>query len=227
MLEGFGMTETGGACAIQQIEKKSIGNIGFPILGVEMKTSEDKELLIKGPCVFAGYYRNYKATDEAIKDGWLHTGDIAEVYPDGSVSIIDRKKDIVITSAGKNLTPSLIENIMKSSPYIKECILVAEGRKFPSALIQIDYEVVGNWAEKKDLPYTTFRNLSENPVVYDLIENEINIKNEKLARVEQIKKFYLLAKELDHDDGEVTATMKVRRSKIAKFYSKEIESMYV
>ena len=226
LMEGFGMTETGGACAIQLLDKKSEGNIGFPIPGVEMKTSDENELLIKGQCVFAGYYNNIQATEETIKDGWLYTGDIAEVFSDGSVSILDRKKDIMITSGGKNLTPSLIENMMKSSPYIKECILVAEGRKFPSALVQIDYEVVGDWAEKKDLVYTTFRSLSEMPEVFALIDNEINSKNEKLARVEQIKKFHLLTKELDHDDGEVTATMKVRRSKIAKFYSKEIESMY-
>lgn len=227
LMEGFGMTETGGACAIQLIDKKSKGNVGFPLPGVEMKTSDENELLIKGPCVFAGYYKSTQTTEETIKGGWLYTGDIAEVYSDGSVSILDRKKDIMITSGGKNLTPSLIENMIKSSPYIKECILVAEGRKFPSALVQIDYQVVGDWAEKKDLVYTTFRNLSEMPEVFDLIKNEINDKNHKLARVEQIKKFHLLTKELDHDDGEVTATMKVRRSKIAKFYSKEIESMYL
>ncbi len=226
LMEGFGMTETAGACAIQRREQKLEGRIGAPLEGIEMKTAADGELLIRGGCVFAGYYRNEEATREALLDGWLHTGDIAEMYPDGSVSIIDRKKDVAITAGGKNLTPSLIENTMKASPYIKECIVVADGRRFVTALIQIDFDMVANWADGKGLAYTTFRALVEHPDVGALIQREVDRENKRLANVEQIKKFHLLTKELDHDDGEVTATMKIRRAKITQAYEDEIAALY-
>ncbi len=226
LVEGFGMTETSGACAIQKLEISSEGSIGFPFEGVSLKLAKDGELLIRGDCVFVGYYKDSKSTNEAIKDGWLHTGDIAKIFKDGSASIIDRKKDILITSAGKNLSPSVIENTIKVSPYIKECILIADGRRFPSALIQIDFDSVSNWAEKKSIPYTNLRNLVVRDEVIELISKELEQLNNQLANVEKIKKFVLLKKELDHDDGEVTATMKIRRNKIEKVYSREIDSMY-
>jgi long-chain acyl-CoA synthetase len=132
----------------------------------------------------------------------------------------------MITAGGKNLSPSEIENTVKGSPYIKECIVIAEARKFVSALIQIDYETVGKWAEEERIAYTNFRNLSENPGVRELVEKEIAIANAQLAQVAGIKRFHLLTKELDHDDDEVTATMKVRRSNIQKKYTAEIEALY-
>jgi len=226
LMEGFGMTETAGACAIQRLDEPLRGRIGKPLDGIEMKAAVDGELLIRGGCVFAGYYKNDAATAEALVDGWLHTGDVCEVYEDGSVSIVDRKKDVAITEGGKNLTPSLIENAMRASPYIKECIVVADGRKFVSALVQIDYDMVASWADRKGLAYTTFRSLAENPQVRDLIQREVDKGNEGLSNVERIKKFHLLTKELDHDDGEVTATMKVRRAKITEAYESEIATLY-
>ena len=226
LMEGFGMTETAGACAIQRLDQNLAGRIGKPLEGIEMKTAADGELLIRGGCVFGGYYRNDEATREALQDGWLHTGDIAEVFPDGSVSIVDRKKDIAITAGGKNLTPSLIENTMKASPYIKECIVVADGRRFVTALIQIDFDMVANWADGQGIGYTTFRALVEQSAVVNLIQREIDRENERLANVERIKKVHLLTKELDHDDGEVTATMKIRRAKITQAYENEIAALY-
>ncbi len=226
LMEGFGMTETSGACTIQSLDKASEGSIGFPFEGVSLKIADDGELLIKGDCVFEGYYNDPKSTQDSIRDGWLYTGDIAEIFSDGSASIIDRKKDIVITSAGKNLSPSVIENTVKASPYIKECILIADGKRFPSALIQIDFDAVANWAESNSIPYTNFKNLVERQEVFILISKEIEKYNNSLSNVEKIKKFILLKKELDHDDGEVTATMKVRRSKIERAFSLEINSMY-
>jgi len=139
---------------------------------------------------------------------------------------VDRLKDIMITAGGKNLTPSEIENTMKGSPFIKECIIVAEGRKFVGALVMIDYETVGKWAEARRLAFTHFRSLVEAPEVRELIDTEIRRGNERLAQVSQIRQFHLLTKELDHDDGEVTATMKVRRSSIYKTYAAEIEALY-
>src|SRR5690606_2322894 len=165
------------------------------------------ELQIKGEMVFAGYYKNPEATAQTIRDGWLHTGDVVR-EEQGQLKIVDRLKDIMITAGGKNLTPSEIENTMKASPYIKECIIVAEGRKFVGALVQIDYDTVSKWAEAQRIPFTHFRSLVETPRVRELIDAEIARGNSRLAQVAQIRKFHLLTKELDHDDGEVTATMK-------------------
>ena len=224
--EIWGMTETSGAASIQPDWGDCDGRVGFFPDEMEAKIADDGELLVKGPIVFKGYFKNAEATASTLVDGWLHTGDVAEALPDGSFSIVDRKKDIMINAAGKNLTPSLIENTMKASPYIKECIVIADKRPYVSALIQIDFDTVRLWAEGRGISYTTFRSLAENPDVVGLIDKEVAKGNENLARVEQIKKVWLLPKELDHDDGEVTATMKVRRSKITEAYGDAIEGLY-
>jgi long-chain acyl-CoA synthetase len=145
---------------------------------------------------------------------------------DGSISITDRKKDIMINAAGKNLSPSLIENTIKASPYIKEAIVIADQRPYVGALVQIDLETVRLWAEREGIAFTTFRSLAEHPRVQALIEAEVERLNRDLARVEQVKKVHLLTKELDHDDGEVTATMKVRRASIYKAYGPQIDALY-
>src|SRR5690606_31518564 len=139
---------------------------------------------------------------------------------------VDRLKDIMITAGGKNLSPSEIENTVKGSPFIKECIVIGEARKYVSALIQIDYETVGKWAEEQRIPYTNFRSLAENPAVRDLIAMEVAQANAQLAQVSHIRRFHLLTKELDHDDDEVTATMKVRRANIQQKYASEIDELY-
>jgi len=224
--EAWGMSETTGAATIQPDWGCSEGRVGHFVDSVEYKITDDGELLVKGGIVFKGYYNRPDATAETIVDGWLHTGDVAEACADGSISLIDRKKDIMINAAGKNLSPSLIENIMKASPFIKECIVVADKRPFVTALVQIDMDPVRLWAESKGIAYTTFRSLAENPQVIELIDKEIARQNGNLARVEQIKKVHLLSKELDHDDGEVTATMKVRRNKVFELYDAQIERLY-
>lgn len=224
--EAWGMSETTGASTIQPDWGCSDGRVGHFVEGIDYKIADDGELLVKGGIVFKGYYGNPGATADTIVDGWLHTGDVAEACADGSISLIDRKKDIMINSAGKNLSPSLIENVMKASPFIKECIVIADKRKYVTALVQIDMDTVRLWAEQQGIAYTTFRSLATNPKVQELIEREVEKQNGQLARVEQIKKVYLLPKELDHDDGEVTATMKVRRNKIYEFYDSEIEGLY-
>ncbi|MET0428402.1 MAG: long-chain fatty acid--CoA ligase, partial [Microvirga sp.] len=172
-----------------------------------------------------GYYRGEEATRAVIRDGWLHTGDVA-VMDAEQVRIVDRLKDIMITAGGKNLSPSEIENTVKGSAFIKECIVIAEGRRFPTALVQIDAETAGKWAEENRVPFTTFRSLAEEPRIRSLVAAEIERANRLLAPVGQIKKFHLLTKELDHDDDEVTATMKVRRSNVYRKYAAEIEALY-
>lgn len=225
LIEVYGATETSGVALAQRLDRLEPGSVGVPIPNAEVRIGEQGELQMRGETVFAGYYRNPEATAQAMRDGWLHTGDVVS-QTDGQFRIVDRLKDIMITAGGKNLSPSEIENTMKSSPFIKECIVIGERRKFVSALIQIDAEIVGKWAEEQGLAYTTYRSLVENPRVVALIDSEVRAHNASLAQVAQVRKFHLLTKELDHDDDEVTATMKVRRANIFKKYDPEIEALY-
>ncbi|SFC39288.1 long-chain acyl-CoA synthetase [Polaromonas sp. OV174] len=225
LIEVYGLTESTGMVLGHEPRDVLIGTVGQPTLGVEHRLADNGELLLRGDMVFAGYYKNPEATASSIIDGWLHTGDVVREER-GQLKIVDRLKDIMITAGGKNLTPSEIENTMKGSPFIKECIIVAEARKFVAALVMIDFETVGKWAEAQRISFTHFRSLVELPQVRALIDAEIGQGNQRLAQVSQIRKFHLLTKELDHDDGEVTATMKVRRSSIYKTYATEIEALY-
>ena len=224
--EGYGMTETAGVAAVQRSAASPVGTVGEPIPGIEARLADDGELLVRGPTVFKGYYRNDAATREAIDaEGWLHTGDVAQLVGN-EIRIIDRKKDIMITAGGKNITPSEIENALKFSAYIKEAIIVADQRPFVAALLQIDYETVGKWAEEQSLAYTHFRSLAEHAQVRELVQAEIDVVNARMPQVQQVRKFHLLVKELDHDDGEVTATMKVKRKSITGKYASEIDALY-
>ncbi|MDW4500419.1 AMP-binding protein [Sulfitobacter sp. D35] len=224
--ESWGMSETSGVGTIQPDWGSCDGRIGHPVRGLEARIAKDGEVLVRGPTIFKGYYRNARATAETFEDDWLRTGDVGQIEADGSFSLVDRKKDIMINAAGKNLSPALIENALKASPFIKEAIAIADRRPFVTALVQIDMDTVRLWAEGQGIAYTTFRSLAENPKVQALIDTEVAARNADLARVEQVKKVRLLAKELDHDDGEVTATMKVRRAKIHDAYAAEIETLY-
>ncbi|MNS78481.1 Long-chain-fatty-acid--CoA ligase FadD15 [compost metagenome] len=226
LLEVYGLTESAGMIFGQHPDRVKVGTVGEPILGVEWKMGDAGELLVRGDMVFQGYYKNADATADTVQDGWLHTGDVV-AEQDGRVRIVDRLKDIMITAGGKNLTPSEIENAVKGSPYVKECIVIADGRKFVSALIQLEFDTVGKWAESRRIAFTHFRSLAETAEVRELVQQEVSRANAGLAPVSQIKRFHLLTKELDHDDGEVTATMKVRRASIYRTYAKEIEMLYV
>jgi long-chain acyl-CoA synthetase len=200
--------------------------VGRPIPGLEWRLAEDGELLKRGETVFVGYYRDEKSTAETLAGGWLHTGDVAEADPDGQLRIVDRKKAIFVTSGGKNVSPSLVENALKVSPYIKEAVVLGEGEKFVAALVQIDFENVGQWATERRLAYTNFRSLVLLPEVLELVSREVDRANQGLAPVEQVRRFRLLEKELDHDDAEVTATMKVRRKTIYEKFAPLIREIY-
>ena len=225
LIEVYGMTESSGMVLGQQLEHVVFGTVGVPTQGVEHRLSPQGELQIRGGVVFKGYYKNPEATASSIVDGWLHTGDVVQER-EGALRIIDRLKDIMITAGGKNLTPSEIENTMKGSRFIKECVIVADARKFVGALIQIDYDAVAQWAESRKVVFTHFRSLVESAEVRELVQAELDQGNATLAEVSRIRRFHLLTRELDHDDGEVTATMKVRRASIYKTYSAEIEALY-
>ena len=225
LLEVYGMTETSGMVLGQRPTRLQAATVGVPTLGVEHRLSPEGELQVRGPVVFQGYYKNPEATAAALVDGWLHTGDVVE-EKDGELRIVDRLKDIMITAGGKNLTPSEVENTMKASPFIKECVIVADARRFVAALVQIDFETAAQWAQSHGVVFTHFRSLVEHPELRALVQAEIDAGNRRLAPVAQVRRFHLLTKELDHDDGEVTATMKVRRASVYKAYANEIEALY-
>ena len=223
--EGYGMTENSAIATGNTPEKVKLGTVGIAQPGVDLKLADDGEILVRHPGVFKGYFKNEEATKEVIdKDGWLYTGDVGEF--DGEfLKIVDRKKDIIITSGGKNVSPSEIENNIKTSPYIKEAIVIGDDRKFLSALIGIEFEIVSNWATRKNIPHTTYRNLSENQEVKDMIWEEI-LKANKLTSSLEIRKFRMITKELDHEDGDLTATQKAKRNVIMEKFSELIDEMY-
>jgi long-chain acyl-CoA synthetase len=224
--ECYGMTEMSGISFVPRDGEIKIGGVGKPIPGVEIKLAEDGEILQRGDSVFAGYYGAPEATREVVIDGWLHTGDVGELDDDGHLKITDRKKDIIITAGGKNIAPSELENSLKFSPYIKEAIVIGDRRKYVSCLIQIELENVAYWAQNNRIAYTNYKSLATHPEVRKLIQAEVGKTNSNFAQVEKIKKFVILDKELDQDDEELTATMKVKRANIEKKFKDLIESMY-
>ena len=227
ILEGWGLSESCGISHVNLPEACKVGTVGRMLPGVECKLGEDGEILIRGPHIFSGYLDNEAATRETLDaDGWLHTGDLGEIDPEGYLKIIGRKKEILINAGGKNLSPAKIENALKTSAYIKEAAAVADGRAYTSALIQIDGDMVGDWASRQGLAFTSFEDLSAKPEVFKLIDGEVRRINETLARVEQVRAFRLLPKELHQDDGEVTATQKLKRRVVYEKFAGLIEDMY-
>jgi long-chain acyl-CoA synthetase len=223
--EGYGMTENSAVATGNKPGSVKLGTVGVPQPDVEIKLADDGEILVRHPGVFLGYYKNEEATKETIdKEGWLYTGDVG-AYDGKFLKIIDRKKDIIITSGGKNVSPSEIENNLKTSPYIKEAIVIGDDRKFLSALVGIEYDIVSNWALRKNIPHTTYRNLSENEEVNNLIWDEIKKANDRTSSL-SIRKFRMITKELDHEDGDLTATQKAKRNVIMEKFSDLIEEMY-
>ncbi len=225
--EGWGMTETTAVGTVNAEGEIELGTIGKPIDDVEIRLADDGEILVRSPGVFLGYFKNPEATAETIDpDGWMHTGDVAEWTEQGFLRIVDRKKDIIITAGGKNISPSEIENKLKVSPFIKEAMVIGDRRKFLTALIGIEFDTVANWALRKNITFTTYRDLSEKPEVKQLIQKAVDEANAHFARVETIKKFALIPKELDHEEGELTATQKIKRRVLADQFSELIEEMY-
>jgi long-chain acyl-CoA synthetase len=225
--EGYGQTENTAQGTITPGDDIRLGKVGKPVAGTELKIAEDGEILTRGPGTFLGYYKDEKATAATIdKEGWLHTGDVGELDADGFLKITDRKKDIIITAGGKNISPSEIENKLKVSPFVREAIVIGDQRKYLTALIGIELDTVGNWAQHQRIGFTTYADLSSKEEVVALIGGWVNDVNAELAQVETIKRYALLPKELDQEDGEVTATQKVKRKAIETEFADLIAEMY-
>jgi long-chain acyl-CoA synthetase len=226
--ELYGMTENSAVATTNYPGRTKVGTVGEPYVPGTVEIDEETgEILTKHAGNFKGYWGKPEKTAETFtEDGWLRTGDVGEWVDGTHVKIVDRMKDIIITSGGKNVSPSEIENSLKVSPFIKEAMVIGDRRKYLTALLAIEFETVGDWATRRGIPYTTYRDLSEKPEVIELMQRIVNETNEKLAHVEQIRKFRMIPKELDHEDGELTATQKLKRSAMAEMFGDLIEDMY-
>ena len=224
--QAYGMTEQTAASIIHRTDDIRLDTVGKPLPGLEFKISDTGELLSRGDTIFKGYYKDPEGTEEALRNGWFHSGDAALIDNDGHIIIIDRMSDVMKLIDGSKFSPQLIENKLRFSPYIIDAVIIGQKRPFITAMIAIDMANVGKWAENNQLPYTTFSDLSQKEEIYSLIAEEVKKTNESLPRVAKIKKFVLLYKELDADDDELTRTRKVRRKFVAERYKDLIEALY-
>jgi len=226
MREVYGQTENCGLATAMPADRIRLGTVGIARAGTEVRLSPAGEILLRGPHVFLGYYKNPAKTAETVVDGWLHTGDVGTLDADGFLTITDRMKDIIITAGGKNVTPSEIENQLKFSPYIADAVVIGDQRKFLSCLVMIDHETVAQFAQERNVPFTNFASLCRAREVQELIGDEIERVNKQLARVETIKTFRLIEQILTPEDEELTPTMKLKRSFVNRKYKDVIDGMY-
>jgi long-chain acyl-CoA synthetase len=228
LFELYGMTENSAVATCNFPGANKVGTVGIPYPGTELRIDEDTgEIQTRNPGTFKGYWNKPEKTAEAFTgDGWLKTGDVGEWVDGTHVKVVDRIKDIIITSGGKNVSPSGIENNLKTSPYIKEAMIIGDRRKYLTALILIEADVVGDWATRHQIPYTTYRDLTGKPEVIELIQGVVNEVNTAHSHLEAIQKFRLIPKELDHEDGELTATQKLKRNAMSSMFGDLIEDMY-
>jgi long-chain acyl-CoA synthetase len=226
VLEGWGMTETTAIGTVNLLDQIKFGTVGRAVPGAEIRIAEeDGEILMKGPMVFKEYWRNPEATEETLVDGWLHTGDVGELDEDGFLKITGRKKDIIITAGGKNLTPANLENDLKQSPFISQAVMYGDRKPYPVALVTLDPEEIVPWAKEQGLP-EDLGELAEQEQVQELVQKELDRANSNYAQVEQVKKFKILDHDLSIETGELTPTLKVKRNVVYDRYSELFESMY-
>jgi long-chain acyl-CoA synthetase len=226
VLEGYGMTETSTAATYSTIEHHRWGTVGRALPGCEVKIGDDGEILLKGPNIFNGYYKNNDASFGAIEDGWMHTGDLGQLDADGYLSITGRKKDIIITAGGKNLTPANLENDMRQSRWISVAMMHGDRRPYPVMLITLDEEEIGPWAREHGIEDTSIKALAEHPDVKALIQTHLDAANAGYAQVEQVKRFFILDHDLSQETGELTPTLKVKRNVVNEKYAAKFDALY-
>jgi long-chain acyl-CoA synthetase len=226
VLEGYGMTETSTAATLNRREDFKFGTVGKPFHGVELKIAEDGEVLISGPNIFRGYYKNQEATSETIRDGWLHTGDLGLIDEDGFLHITGRKKDIIITAGGKNITPANLENGLKQNQYISQAVVYGDRRPYLTAVVTLDPEEVARYAKDHNLGTTDPAELGKNDGIRAIVQGAVDEVNSKVARVEEVKKFTILPHDLTQETGELTPTMKVKRNIVYEKYAPVFDAMY-
>jgi long-chain acyl-CoA synthetase len=225
VLEGYGMTETATASTVSTVDSYRFGSVGRALPGMEIRIADDGEVLLHGPNIFQGYYRNDDASFGSIVDGWLHTGDLGRVDEDGFLYITGRKKDIIITAGGKNLTPANLENDLKQSRWISQAVMYGDRRPYPVALITLDPEEIPVFAREHGLP-EDIASLAREPEVVELIQGELDRVNERYAQVEKIKKFAILDHDLSQETGELTPTLKVKRNVVNEKYAELFDALY-
>ena len=225
VLEGYGMTETATAATTSTVENHRFGTVGRALPGVEIKIADDGEILIKGPNIFHGYHNQASTSFGSVEDGWLHTGDLGSLDADGYLSITGRKKDIIITAGGKNLTPANIENDLKQSRWISQAVMHGDQRPYPVVLITLDEEEIPIFAREHGLP-EDIPSLAREPEVQALVQHEIDRANGKYAQVEQVKRFVILDHDLSQATGELTPTMKVKRNVVNERYAELFDALY-
>jgi len=226
MREVYGQTENTGLATAMPADRIKLGTVGVARPDTEVAIAADGEILLKGPHVFLGYYNKPDKTAETVVDGWLHTGDVGRLDPEGFLTITDRKRDIIITAGGKNITPSEIENQLKFSPFISDAVVIGDKRKFLTCLVMIDHETVAQFAQERAVPFTNFASLCRAREVQELIEGEIERVNKQFARVETVKRFRLIEQLLTAEDEELTPTMKLKRTLVNAKYRELIDEMY-
>ena len=227
ILEGIGMTENTSFTNLNRYDNYKFGTVGLPGPGIEQKIAPDGEILFRGKNVMKGYYKNPEANAETIdKDGWLYTGDVGEIDDDGFLRVTDRKKDLIITAGGKNIAPQRIERIMTTSRYISQVMVYGDRKKYLVALITLDREQVEMWATEHAIEYSNWEELANHPKVYELVQKDVEERNQDLASFETIKKFIILAQDFTIDSGELTPTLKVKRKVVTERYRDQLERLY-
>lgn len=226
VLEGYGMTETCGPVCVSLPEDNRIGTIGMPVCGITAGIAEDGELVIKGPLVCKGYHNNPGVTTQQITDGWLHTGDLGDISEDGFISITGRKKDLIITAGGKNVSPGLLEASVMTSPVVNQCLVIGDKKPFVAALVTLDLADANNWLESQGAkPEPDLASLAKNAIVHAEVERAVNAANEGVSRAESIRKFEILPDEFTEANGMLTPSLKTRRAQIVKHYQELIDNV--
>lgn len=226
VLEGYGMTETCGPVCVSLPEDNRIGTIGMPVCGITAGIAEDGELVVKGPLVCKGYHNNPEVTTQQITDGWLHTGDLGDISEDGFISITGRKKDLIITAGGKNVSPGLLEASVMTSPVVNQCLVIGDKKPFVAALVTLDLADANNWLESQGAkPEPDLASLAKNAIVHAEVERTVNAANEGVSRAESIRKFEILPDEFTEANGMLTPSLKTRRAQIVKHYQELIDNV--